>query len=440
MAEESLLQGSPLPSTTTTTQAVTVAPEFYTNYLQDIANLGKNAVEQGGVAELSPLQKQAFDMAPQTAFAGAGTLGQAVDVASQGVNLTGQGADVLNRSTNMLERAGNTTAPSVIDQYMNPYTKNVVDEMTRQNQLNVQRNILPALRAMGVSTGGLGSTRMANVSGQTLADIQAALTGQQYNALNTGYKDAMTAAQEDLRRQYQAGTGLTSAGTAYGNLGQDMASLASNLTTAGRTQSDIANTGLKTLSDLGSLEQAYGQKLLDYPMAQVEKFSKLLQNYNIPMGETKQTVQPGQQGQFSNAPLAQIAGLLQALGAFGQGFGGASDSITSLFGDLTNEIKKYLPTLGTDSNTGQKNGGYIRKADGGAIRGGLQSMIQGANPNQNSNIPTNGNPMNANIPNVGSNPPALNVQSLNYQNDPNAFNLNESTMTGTVPNSDLMVG
>jgi hypothetical protein len=397
MADGSLLQGSLLPSTTTTTQTQQVAPEFYTNYLQDIANLGQNAVTQGGVAGLSPLQKQAFDMAPETSFAGASTA---------------------NTAANMLTAAGNTTAPSVVQNYMNPYTANVVDEMTRQNQMNVQRNILPALRAMGVSTGGLGSTRMANVSGQTLADIQAALTGQQFNALNTGYKDAITAAQEDLRRQSQSGTALTNTAS---------------------TQSNIGINALKNLSELGSLEQAQGQRLLDYPMAQVEKFAKLLQGYNIPTGETKQTVQPGQQGQFTNAPLAQIAGLLTALGAFGQGYGGGSNSssLSDILGRFTDEIKALMPS---GSNTGNKNGGYIRKADGGYIRGGLQSMVQGANPNQNPNIPTNGNPMNANIPNVGSNPPALNIQSLNYQNDPNAFNLNESTMTGTIPNSSLMVG
>lgn len=396
MADESLLQGSQLPSTTTTTQAQTVAPEFYTNYLQDIANLGQNAVQQGGVAGLSPLQQQAFQMAPETSFAGAGTAGTAA---------------------NMLTAAGNTTAPSVVNQYMNPYTTNVVDEMARQSNLNVQRNILPALRAMGVSSGGLGSTRMANVSGQTLADIQAGLTGQQYNALSQGYKDAITAAQEDLRRQSQAGSSLTNTAS---------------------TQSNIALNALKNLSDLGSLEQAQGQRILDYPMAQAEKFAKLLQGYNIPMGETKQTVQPGQQGQFTNAPLAQIAGLLTALGAFGQGFGGGTtSSLSDILSGLTDKINSLFPS---GSNTGEKNGGYIRKANGGPIRGGLQSVVQGYNPNMNSNIPTNENPMNSHIPNIGMNPPALNVQSLNYQNDPNAFNLNESTMTGSVPNSDLMVG
>ena len=88
-----IFQGSLLPSTITTTQEQYTAPEFYTNYLQDIANIGQSAVTQGGVAGFSPLQQQAFQMAPEASFAGAGTMGA-------GAQLAGQ--------------AGATTAPDVL--------------------------------------------------------------------------------------------------------------------------------------------------------------------------------------------------------------------------------------------------------------------------------------------------------------------------------------
>lgn len=383
----SLLQGSVLPSTTSTTQTQAVAPEFYTNYLQDIANLGQNAVTQGGVAGLSPLQQQAFEMAPTAAFSGADTAGNAAK---------------------MLQTAGSTTAPSVVGSYMNPYQSNVVDEMGRLSGLNVQRNILPALKAAGVSSGGLGSTRMANVTGQTLADIQAALTGQQYSALNQGYKDAISAAQTDLSRGVSAGQGLTS---------------------TANTQSNIGLTGLKNLSDLGALQQAQGQKILDYPMENAQKFAKLMQGYTIPTGTTTQTVKPGEEGQFSNSTLSQITGLLAALGSLQ---GGSGDNT----GGGGNFLTSILSGLGINF----ANGGPVRMANGGAVAGGLQSIVQGANPNVNSNIPMPSNNINANIPNVGMNPPALNIQSLDYQTDPNAFNLNRSTMTGLRPNTGLMVG
>ena len=262
-----LFQGSALPSTVTTAQTQTTAPDFYNNYLQDIANLGQNAVTQGGVAGLSPLQQQAFQMAPQASFAGAGSMGA-------GSQLLGQ--------------AGTTTAPDVVQNYMNPYTSNVVDEMGRLQQKNIQQNVLPGLNAAGASTGNFGSSRMANATGQTMADMQANLTGQQYGALNTGYQNAMTNAGADLNRTLQSGQAL-------GNLGTQ--------------QNQTSLAGLNELNTLGGVQQAQGQALLNQPMTEAQNFAKLMQGYTIPTGSTSQTINPGTQGNYANSPLSQIAGL-----------------------------------------------------------------------------------------------------------------------------------
>jgi hypothetical protein len=268
-----IFQGSLLPSTVSTVEQQATAPEFYTNYLQDIANLGQNAVNQGGVAGFSPLQQQAFQMAPDASFAGAGTMGA-------GAQLAGQ--------------AGATTAPDVIQNYMNPYQQNVVDEMGRLQQQNIQRNVMPALNAAGAGSGGFGSRRQAQATGQTLADMQANLTGQQQGALATGYNQAMTSAQTDLNRALQSGQALG---------------------TLGGQQNQLATSGLQSLSSLGNQQQALGQKMLDMPMTQAQNFSKLLQGYTMPMGQVQQTVKPGEQGQFTNSPLSQIAGLGTMLAA-----------------------------------------------------------------------------------------------------------------------------
>jgi len=262
-----LFQGSALPATITTTQNQQTVPDFYTNYLQDIANLGQNAVTQGGVAGFGPLQQQAFQMAPQAAFSGAQTAGQ---------------------GANLLQQAGTTSAANVVNQYLNPYTTNVVNEMARLQQQNLQRSVLPALAAAGVSSGGFGSKRQLSATGQTLADMQANLTGQQYNALNTGYQNAMTQAQADLQRQLLAGQGL-------GTISQD--------------QYNIGQGGINQLSTLGQQQQALGQAMLNYPMTQAQNYAKLMQGYQIPTGSTSQVTAPGQQGQYTNSPLSQIAGL-----------------------------------------------------------------------------------------------------------------------------------
>ena len=265
-----LFQGDPLPAITKTTEQQQTAPEFYTNYLQDIANLGQNAIQQGGVAGFSPLQQQAFQMAPDLAFAGQGSLGAA---------------------SQLMGQAGSTTVPDVIADYMNPYTSNVVNEMGRLSNRNVQENVLPNLGAGAVGSGQFGSRRQQQLTGQTLRDIQADLAGKQGQLLQQGYNQAGTMAQTDLQRALQAGQGFT-------NLGQE--------------QMQLGQGGLKTLFDYGTAQQKQGQALLDYPMAQAQQFAKLLSGANIPMGATTQAT--GSEG-VQNSPLSQIGGLATLLGA-----------------------------------------------------------------------------------------------------------------------------
>lgn len=299
-----LFQGSALPAVTTTTQTQQTAPDFYTNYLQDIANLGQSAVQQGGVAGFSPLQQQAFQMAPEMAFAGSGSLGQA---------------------SQMLEGAGGTAAPEIVGGYMNPYTSAVVDEMGRLTQRNVQENIMPTLGGAAAGSGQYGSRRHQQIAGNTLRDIQADLLGKQYQALGTGYDASMKAAQADLNRQLQAGQGLT-------QLGQE--------------QFQIGTGGLQQLANLGAVQQKTGQAALDYPMVAAQNFAKLMQGYNVPTGEMKQTVGPGQQGQYGLSPLAQIGSL--------------GSILTSL---LSGNPQQAANTAATT----RANGGAVTMAKGGKI-------------------------------------------------------------------------
>ena len=267
-----LFQGAALPSVVTTTEKAAQAPEFYTNYLQDIANLGQSAVSQGGIAGFSPLQQQVFQMAPDVAFSGAGSLGAASQLAGQ---------------------AGATATPNIVGQYLNPYMSNVVNEMGRLQQRQIQENVLPRLGAGFAGSGQFGSRRQQQVTGNVLRDLQADLLGKQYQALQQGYGEATKAAQSDLQRALEASRAFT---------------------TLGQEQQELGLGGLKALSEYGGQQQALGQKMLDYPMAQAKAYSELMRGYQIPMADVTQTTGP-QAGAYSNSPLAQIAGLLTGLGA-----------------------------------------------------------------------------------------------------------------------------
>jgi hypothetical protein len=184
--------------------------------------------------------------------------------------------------------------PDVVADYMNPYTMGVVDEMGRLQQRSIQENILPNLNAAAVGSGQFGSRRQAQVTGQSLRDLQSDLLGKQMQALQSGYTEAGKFAQGDLTRALQSGQ-------AFENLGQ--------------AQQGLGLSGLKAMSEYGGQQQALGQKMLDYPMAQAQAFSQLLKQYQVPGGSVQQQTGP-QAGAYSNSPLSQIAGLLTGLGAF----------------------------------------------------------------------------------------------------------------------------
>ena len=306
-----LFQGAALPDVTTTTQTQDTAPQFYTDYLQDIANLGQSAAQQGGVAGFSPLQQQALQMAPNMAFSGTGTLGQA---------------------SQMLTGAGGTAAPEIVGGYMNPYQDYVVDEMGRLTQRNVQENVLPALGAAATGTGQFGSRRQQQVTGNTLRDIQSDLLGRQYQALSGGYDTSIKAAQNDLQRQLQAGQGLT-------QLGQE--------------QFQTGTGGLNALFNMGASEQKLGQAALDYPMIQAQNYAKLLAGQNIPSGSIKQSVGPGQQGQFGISPLAQIGSLGSILYSL---YSGDKDAAATTAMQAGQPVKKAA------------TGGAVMMADGGGLQ------------------------------------------------------------------------
>jgi hypothetical protein len=280
------------------------------------------------VAGFSPLQQQAFQMAPDVAFAGSGSLGAA---------------------SQLMGEAGATTVPDVVADYMNPYTSNVVDEMARLSNRNVSENVLPNLGAGAVGSGQFGSRRQQQLTGQTLRDIQADLSGKQGALLQQGYTQAGTQAQEDLRRALLAGQGFT-------QLGQE--------------QQQLGTTGLKTMFDYGTAQQKQGQALLDYPMAQASQFSQLLNRYQIPTGQTQQTTGP-EAGAYGNSPLSQIAGLGTMFASLFPNTSNA-DAQKAYYEALTANANKSnaaqaipAPTVKTNKSGGLQKKRGILMADGG---------------------------------------------------------------------------
>lgn len=284
-----ITQGAPLPDVTETTTTTQTTPDYYTKYLTDISKVGTDALQKTaaeGVAGYDPMQTQGYAAFPTAAGAykpGLTAAGQTAAAAAKGIT------------------------PDRISALMNPYTTNVVDEMARLSQQNMQRNLLPSLKAGFVGSGGLGSQRYAGALGQSLADVQSTLTGQQYGALSKGYEGALKAAIDEMSGQ----------------------------TAAAKTQADIAKqeqdlglAGASALTKAGAERQKYEQSILDYPMIQAKNVSDLMRGYQVPISDTKQFKGP-RPGAYQKSPLEIGSGLLSLVGAATTGT--AVDRLKSLW-------------------------------------------------------------------------------------------------------------
>ena len=301
-----IFQGSALPDVQTTKTTGTQAPQDYQDYLTGIAGAGTNALNRTPeqlVAPLTQLQQQGYAAAP-----GAATSYQPqLTAAQQTAGSAAQGA-----------------TPQAIQQFMNPYTSGVVNEMERLQQQNLQRNLLPGLKAGFVGSGALGSQRYAGALGQSLADMQANLTGQQTSALQQGYSDAVKNALGNAQLQNQ--------------VAQTQGTL------AGQEQA-LGLTGSQALRQAGAEQQAQQQAIINAPLTQATNVSNLMRGYQVP-SSTTETYKGPLPGSYSNSPLSQIAGLGSLLGsAFNVQYDAKGNPINNPFGQQAiNFFKGVLPS------------------------------------------------------------------------------------------------
>ena len=277
-----LTQGSPLPDVTVTQTSATTAPEYYTGYLSDIARAGQGQLStavsnpSAMVAGFSDLQKSAISNAPEALTRYQTPLGTAAEAAKSAA--TGVGA-------------GDISA------FYNPYTSNVIDALRTEQQTNIMRNTLPALKAAFAGSGGFGGRGYTTTAGQTLADLNRNLLTQEAQLQSAGFDKALQAALQ----QKQIQTGAAQAGTALGTAEQN-----------------AAVAGLEEQSKLGGIQQAQEQAVINAPLTTASNVANLIKGYTVPTS-TEQIYKGPLPGAYSASPLSQIAGLgtLFAAGASG---------------------------------------------------------------------------------------------------------------------------
>lgn len=271
--------GSSAPATTTVQQQT--VPAFLENaYLEGIDRArsvsNENYTPYAGqrIADFSPEQQQAQQMVSQG-------IGQFMPVYGAGVNAT--------------QSAATPFSASDLTPYMNPYQSQVVDEIARRGNQNFTNNILPEINSQFTGGGMFGSSRNAVALGRAAQNVQNDITGQQSQALQQGFQNAVQNLQNDRARQLQAGQSLVSqAGQGQQLYGADVNALAG----VGSQKQNLQQMGLDT---------AYNQFLeqQQYPQAQAQWFNNIVRG--IP--QTGLVQQTTQNYAAAGNPISQALGI-----------------------------------------------------------------------------------------------------------------------------------
>lgn len=324
-------QGSAPPPVDITQSQKTTAPEFYTDYLKQIGKAGEGFLGASApkyVGEQA-LQTEAFDQAKGKSFG-------AQDYLNEGARLGGLSGVTTAQQLQGYEVTDPTTGKKVSmgGGYMNPYIKDVVSEIERLGQRQLQE-ALPSITGAAVGSGGFGSQRALQSAGIVGRDALADILGKQTGALASGYDAASKLAQTDLAR-YLQGAGV------MGGLGS--------------VQSATNIAELQNLASLGAQQQAIEQGEENFPLQTAQAVSALMRGYTMPT-ETASTYKGPLAGlQYSPSGLQMlgtIAGMFAPTGSGGQGASAAQGMINA--GKSLVDALKNMGLFSSDSglpNTG----------------------------------------------------------------------------------------
>ena len=320
----SLFQGSPQTATSYTTSS-TETPKWMQDAIynqiqvaQNIANKPYQAYDMPTVAELSPLQQQAYKQVQdnqgfyqadldkaQADMYGFGSKGTAsglqtaqnkylqTPATAMGQLTTGQGyfddagkLDIVGAAKPYMDQAGTATAEALSDRalnaakpylqsaagnsydnvakYMNPYQTGAMDVLAKQGARNLSENLLPGVSDAFIKAGQFGSSRMGEFGSRALRDTQESVLNQQAQMANQGYGQALSASQADLARQAQL------AGTVGSISGADLSRVlqgGAQYGNLGQTQGQLTAQQMSQLGNLGQMQTAAGQTQQQYGLS-----------------------------------------------------------------------------------------------------------------------------------------------------------------------------
>jgi hypothetical protein len=230
------------------------------------------------IAPLTPLQQQAYQMVSQNVGNYKPFLDYAANTIPQIQN---------NYMDNAARSIANTTLPSQMSSYMNPYISQVVNRIAQLGQRNLTENLLPQVNQTFTGAGQFGGTRNAEFTNRALRDANESILGQQAQALYQGFAQQQQAALQDLQRRQQGllDTTRVAQQAAYNDLLRQ-AQLAQSYQQLGAQDVSLLETaGLQQQAQQQrAMDLAYKDFLAqrDYDKSQLSFLSEIIRGQQVP--------------------------------------------------------------------------------------------------------------------------------------------------------------
>ena len=208
-----------------------------------------------------------------------------------------------------LQEAANTSAGD-IQQFMNPYTQSVTDQIAKLGARNLTENLLPGVSDSFIRAGQFGGTRMGEFGSRALRDTQESVLAQQGQALQTGYGQAVSAAQQEAQRQ--AGLASTAGGLTQA---QQQAILAGGQALSSAEQ-QATQQEMARAQQVGQI----GTQLGGLTQAQQQALMSAAQQTGALTGQQQQLLATlgSQSGQLTGADLQRQQSALQQMASMAQ--------------------------------------------------------------------------------------------------------------------------
>ena len=142
------------------------------------------------------------------------------------------------------------TFPGAVESYMNPYTKNVVNQIADIGVRQLQEKFLPAIGEEFTRAGQFGGSRMGEFGARALRDVQEGVLAEQAKALQAGYGQAADIFGQDVSRL----------GQLAGTVGQLGGAQQRALLEAGQTTGQLGTSDLQRLLQSGMSIADIGQQ------------------------------------------------------------------------------------------------------------------------------------------------------------------------------------